>query len=252
MRVEPLEGRIAILAALQARQRHVQVILIRRGVQEERAREVVEAAEALGVPTRVAESGELDSLTHGASHGGMVALATPKPRLDGDQLVSLVAGMRSGPPLLLLLEGVEDARNLGFTLRAAEAFGANAVLIKKHLWDLDAVEISRPSSGAYERLPLAQIEDVAALVRLQRQGLRLYGCLAAARRTLYERDLSKPVIVAIGGEKRGLSGAVREICDGFLSIPTVGGASSLPLAHAASIVMAEAFRQRRSGGATAE
>lgn len=244
MKLETLEGRTTVLAALHARQRRIQAVLIRRGTPEEKAREVVEVAEQIGVPTRVAEAREIDALTHGASHGGIVALATPKPRLNADELLRLVAGLRKAP-LLLLLEGIEDARNLGFTLRAAEALGAHAVLIKKHIWDLDATEISRPSSGAYERLPLAQIEDTSALTRLQRQGLRLFGCLAAARKTMFDRDLAGPAIVAVGGEKRGLSGAVREICDGFMAIPTIGGASSLPLAHAASIILAEAFRQRR-------
>jgi 23S rRNA (guanosine2251-2'-O)-methyltransferase len=144
----------------------------------------------------------------------------------------------------LLLEGVEDARNLGFTLRSAEAMGVDAVLIKKHLWDLDPVEVSRPSSGAYERLPLAQIEDIAPLDELRKRGLQLVGCIAGARRTMYDIDFRGPTIVAIGGEKRGLSGAVRGICDLFATIPTRGEPSSLSLSHAGAVVMAEAMRQR--------
>src|SRR5438046_10462202 len=84
---------------------------------------------------------------------------------------------RSEPPLLLLLEGVDDARNLGFTLRSADALGVHAVLIKKHLWDFDATEVARPASGAYERLPLVQLDDVDLLRDLQRRGLRLFGCI---------------------------------------------------------------------------
>jgi tRNA G18 (ribose-2'-O)-methylase SpoU len=89
-----------------------------------------------------------------------------------------------------------------------------------------------------------QIEDVEPLKRLQQRGMTLLGCIAGAKRTLYDRDLTKPTILAIGGEKRGLSGAVREICDRLITIPTVGGPSSLSLSHAAAIVMAEAHRQR--------
>jgi tRNA G18 (ribose-2'-O)-methylase SpoU len=73
------------------------------------------------------------------------------------------------------------------------------------------------------------------------------GCVAAAKRSLYDAELTGPVVLAIGGEKRGLSGAVRALCDSFVSIPTRGEASSLSLSHAASIVMAEAMRQRRAG-----
>jgi 23S rRNA (guanosine2251-2'-O)-methyltransferase len=123
------------------------------------------------------------------------------------------------------------------------------VLIKKHLWDFDAVEIARPSSGAYERLPLAQFEDVSLLRRLQRRGLRIYGCIAGAKRTMYDVKLDVPCVVAVGGEKRGLSGAVREICDRFITIPTRVAASgepvSLSMSHASGILLAEAMRQRR-------
>ncbi|HMO25720.1 MAG TPA: TrmH family RNA methyltransferase, partial [Tepidisphaeraceae bacterium] len=147
-------------------------------------------------------------------------------------------------PLLLLLEGVDDARNLGFVLRSAEACGVSAVLIKKHLWDFDETEISRPSSGAYERLPLVQIDDVSPLQTLRRHGLRLIGCLAGVRTSIYDADLAQSLVLALGGEKRGLSGAVRSICDDFVTIPTVGGATSLSLSHAAAIVVGEALRQR--------
>jgi tRNA G18 (ribose-2'-O)-methylase SpoU len=148
----------------------------------------------------------------------------------------------------LLLEGVDDARNLGFTLRTADALGALAVLIKKHLWDFDAAEVSRPSSGAYERLPLVQIDDVEPLKQLQRRGLKLFGCVAGAKRTMYELDLSQPAVLAVGGEKRGLSGAVRAICDRFITIPTREGAS-LSMSHASAILLSEAARQRHFSAA---
>jgi 23S rRNA (guanosine2251-2'-O)-methyltransferase len=159
------------------------------------------------------------------------------------ELLELVDALRQ-PPLLLLIEGVDDARNLGFTLRTAEALGVHAVLIKKHLWDFDSVEVARPASGAYERLPLVQIDDVTPLQQLQRRGLRLYGCIAGVKRTIYDVNLAEPAILAIGGEKRGLSGAVRSICDRLITIPNLGEGTSLPLSHAASVAMAEAMRQR--------
>ncbi|MBC8109005.1 MAG: RNA methyltransferase [Anaerolineae bacterium] len=242
--MEHLEGRQSVLAALRARKRKFQSILIRHGVHAEQVQDIVESAEQSAVPIRYVDSKELDSLAHGSTHGGVMAIATAKPRLDGDALIQLVSELKE-PALLLLLEGVDDARNFGFTLRSAEALGCHAVLIKKHLWDFDPVEITRPASGAYERLDLAQIDDVAPLQRLQKMGVQLFGCIAGARRTMYDVDLKASTILAIGGEKRGLSGAVRSICDGLITIPTAANAaSSLPLSHAAAIVLAETMRQR--------
>lgn len=242
--METLEGRQSVFAALQARHRRFEVILVAHGAHEEKLAELLALADELAVPVKRADRGELDAMAHGATHGGVVALASAKPRLPPDGLLQLVDSLRE-PALLLLLEGVDDARNLGFTLRSAEALGVHAVLIKKHLWDFDPVEVARPASGAYERLPLVQVEDVGPIQQLQRRGVRLYGCIAGAKRTIYDRDLRRPTILAIGGEKRGLSGAVRDICDRLITIPTAGGPSSLSLSHAAAIVMAEAHRQRR-------
>ena len=241
--MEHLEGRQSVLAALRAGKRKFQVVLISHGTHEDRVQEVLDLAAERGVAVRRADRKELDAVAHGATHGGVVAVCSPKPRTGPDELMELVESLTE-PPLLLLLEGVEDARNLGFTLRSAEALGVNAVLIKKHLWDLDPIEIARPASGAYERMPLVQIGDVEPVQRLQRHGLNLYGCLAGVKRTLYETDLAAGCILAIGGEKRGLSGAVRSICDAFLTIPSASDASSLSLSHASAIVMAEAMRQR--------
>jgi 23S rRNA (guanosine2251-2'-O)-methyltransferase len=240
--VETLEGRQSILAALRARQRRFSVVLVRHDAHAQKVGDVVELAEQLSVPVRRVDSKELDALAHGASHGGVLAIVSAKPRTSGDELLTMIDGLNESP-LLLLLEGVDDARNLGFTLRSADALGAHAVLIKKHLWDFDATEVARPASGAYERLPLVQIEDVDLLGELKRRGVQLLGCVAGAKRTMHRVDLAQPTLLAIGGEKRGLSGAVRAICDRFITIPTRGGAS-LSMSHAAAIVLAEAHRQR--------
>lgn len=248
--MQHLEGRLSVFAALSARQRRFEVILIRHDTHEEKVRDVIDLATQMGVPMRRVDRTELDRLANGATHGGVLAICSAKPLAAPADILELVDRLRE-PALLLLLEGVDDARNLGFTLRTAEAMGVHAVLIKKHLWSFDEAEVSRPSSGAFERLPLAMVADVELLNQLRKRGLRLLGCIAGAKRTMYDMPLNKPTIVAIGGEKRGLSGAVREICDRLVTIPTVGGASSLSLSHAGAIALAEAMRQRRTTATSA-
>ena len=248
--MEHLEGRQSVLAALRAGERKFQAILVSHGAHVEKLQDVLDLAANRGVPVRRADPRELDALAHGATHGGILAVCSPKLRTTPQRLIELLDASRESP-LLLLLEGVEDARNLGFTIRSAEATGAHAVLIKKHLWDFDPVEVARPASGAYERMPLVQIEDVDPLLQLQRRGVRVFGCVAGAKRSIYDVDLASACLLAIGGEKRGLSGAVRSVCDQFVSIPTRGDATSLSLSHAASVVLAEAMRQRIVRGQSA-
>jgi 23S rRNA (guanosine2251-2'-O)-methyltransferase len=245
--MERLEGRQSVIAALNARQRRFEVILVSHQAHEEKVRDVLELAAQLGVPIQRTDGRELSALALGSTHGGVIAICSAKPRRDAAWLEEHLKSVSN--PLLLLLEGIDDARNLGFTLRSAEALGAHALLVKKHLWDFDETEVARPASGAYERLPLVQIESADPLRRLQRGGMRLLGCVAGSRRRIQDTNLTGPVILAIGGEKRGLSAAVRDICDEMVHIPTRGGATSLALSHAAAIVLAEAMRQRDQASA---
>jgi 23S rRNA (guanosine2251-2'-O)-methyltransferase len=249
--METLEGRHAVLAALRARVRRIEVILLKVGIHAEAVSEIISLAETMGIPLRRVGREELDAITHGRTHGGVVAVAGPKPRTTPEQLCALLDSM-DRPPLLLLIEGVDDARNLGFTLRTALSLGADAVLIKKHLWDLDPIEIARPSSGAYELMPLVQVSDMSPVAQLRKRGLQLIGCIAGVRRTARQTDLTGGTILAIGGEKRGLSGAIRDFCDQLITIPTVPGSTSLPLSHAAAIMLYEARMQRLNTAGTSE
>ena len=125
--MEHLEGQQSIIAAMQARQRRIEVILLAHGVHDDKYTDLLTLAEQLGVPLRRVDRKELDALAHGSSHGGVIAICSPKPRLTVPQLNDLLDSLRE-PPLMLLIEGVEDARNLGFVLRSAEAMGVSCGL----------------------------------------------------------------------------------------------------------------------------
>ncbi|MFN0150620.1 MAG: TrmH family RNA methyltransferase [bacterium] len=262
-KLESVEGRISVMAALHAGKRVVHAILVKQDADDDALRDVLALAAARRIDVRRVGADEIAAHAHGASHGGVLALCEPKPLATAAELLASVSeqmktrSTTGDAPLLLLLEGADDARNLGFTLRSADAFGAHAVLLKKRAWDFDSVEVARPSSGAYERMPIVLFSDTALIAELRGMGLKLIGCLANVQRTLYGASLDWPTILAIGGEKRGLSAAVRDLCDRFARIPTREGAS-LSLSHAASVALAEAARQRfvahaaRAGDTAAE
>jgi 23S rRNA (guanosine2251-2'-O)-methyltransferase len=242
--MEILEGKQCVLPALQARLRKFKLVLIKQGANATYIHEITAAAEAQSIPIKFVSASELDAMTKGRSHGGVAAICSAKPATE---IAAVVEGIQNSnaPALLVLIEGTEDAQNLGYTLRTAEALGVHAVLLKKHVWNFDEAALSRASSGAFERLPLAQVENLEKdLLPLKRLGLKFWGCIGGAKRDIYQADLTQPVLLAIGGERRGLSGAMRGLCDGFIRIPMIAGVSSLSLSHAAAIIMAEAMRQR--------
>lgn len=243
-RLEQLEGKICVEAALKARQRKISLIIIRSGLHEQQIQPILDEALKQNIALKYATRAELDAMAHGKTHGGIIALATPKPPVHWEAILEQVKKHPSSSGLLLL-EGVDDNQNFGFTLRSAEAMGIDSVLLKKHLWDFDGAAVSRASSGAFERMPIALLDQAdKALPRLKNAGLKLVGCIANAKRTMYDVDLTLPIMLAIGGEKRGLSAAVRDHCDVFIKIPMASDIGSLSLSHSASVVMAEMMRQR--------
>ena len=243
LRVEHLEGWLQVVAALKARRRKFQVVLVSQSSHSEGIAQAVDLAAELGVPVRRAPPAELDGMAHGRTHGGVIAVCTARAPSPWEEMEELLS--RRGPLLLLLLEGIEDARNLGFTLRSADALGVDAVLLKKHVWDFDAVEVSRAASGAWDSLPMFRVDRGAEEIdAVRKAGVSVWGCVPNAKRAVWDADLAGRACVAIGGEKRGLSAVVRERCDGFLTIPMRAEATSLSLSHAATAVLAEAARQR--------
>lgn len=228
MSMEVLEGRISVEAALRSGRRTFESVLVRQGIKDESIRDLLDLAAAKGVPVRRVREEALEAVSHAKSHGGVLATASPLP--PGTLPANL--------DFVLFLDGVDDGRNLGFALRSAEAFGVQAAILRKRAWTFDGGDVSRASSGAYERLPLVLAEEAPP-------GLVLIGCVAGALKTIYDVDLTRPLALALGGEKRGLSATVRDRCATLVSIPTRAGTPSLSLTHAAAVAMAEVARQRR-------
>ncbi len=243
-----LEGRLSVQAALDVGRRKIEHLLVARGADEEKFKDVLAAAKARKIPVKRVEAAELDDIAHAKTHGGLVAVCAPRAA----DLERALDPILAGTPLLLLLEGVDDARNFGSTLRTAEALGVHAVLLRKREWDFDETDVMRSSSGAFERMCIVRFDHEDGLVgRLKKRGLAVWAAVPNVMGTIYDADLAKPAVVAIGGEKRGLSGTLRAQCTGFMRIPMKSGSTSLAMRDAAAIVIAECGRQRsrRGGGA---
>lgn len=238
-----LEGRMSVQAAIEAGRRKIEKVLLGDDTDPERVREALDAAKRRGIPVKKTPRTEIDEIAHGKTHGGIVAICSERPPDPETALDTILE--REPLPFLVLLDGVEDTRNLAYILRTAEALGVHAVLLRKHNWDFDETDLSRTSSGSYERMCIVKVDREGELLqRLKTRGLSLWACVPNVMGTIYQSDLRTPLVLVIGGEKRGISGTVRAICTGFMRIPMKPGSTSLSMSHAAAIVMAEVLRQR--------
>ncbi len=199
-------------------------------------------AAAAGVDVRESTPADLSRLARTADHQGAVALVRDAESWSVGELVAASAG----PPLLVVLDGIEDPHNLGAIVRTVDAAGAGGVIRQtRHAAPLGGAA-AKASAGAVAHVRVADVVNIArSLEELASAGVWTIGLDADAAERYDEVDLTLPSAVVLGAEGQGLRRLVRERCDRLVSIPMRGRVSSLNVSAAAAIVLFEAVRQRR-------
>ena len=206
-----------------------------------RAAEIVRAADRDGVAIRRVSATELDRASRGGVHQGVVAELETSEALD---VADLVAGA-SGPPLIVVLDGIEDPHNLGAILRTVDAAGADGLVRQsRHAAPLGGVA-AKASAGAVSHVKIAEVVNIArALQDLKEAGIWTVGLAGDAHKHYDELDLTLPTALVVGAEGEGLRRLVRERCDWLAAIPMRGHVGSLNVSVATGIALFEAVRQR--------
>ena len=211
-----------------------------------RLAEVVGAAERGGVVTRRVSPAELDRAVGGAARGrhqGVVADLREGARLGVRDLLA----DRTGAPLIVVLDSIEDPQNVGAILRTVDAAGADGVVRQtRHAAALGGAA-AKASAGAVSHVRIAEVVNIArALEELKAAGVWTIGLAGDARKRYDEIDMTLPTAVVVGGEGTGLRRLVRERCDWLSCIPMFGHVDSLNVSVATAVVLFEALRQRRA------
>ena len=159
-----------------------------------------------------------------------------------------ILGRTPPPTMIVVLDEVQDPRNLGACMRCAAGAGADAVVIaKRRSASLTAVA-RKAASGAAEQVPLVTVTNLArGLAQIAAAGLSVIGTAAGAGQPLYDVDLREPFAIVLGGEEHGLRRLTLEKCDRIVSIPLHDAVESLNVSVAAGICVFEAVRQRSAG-----
>ena len=236
-------GRNPVLALLRSGGRRADEIAVLAGGRGPLG-EVVALARRAGVKVSFRTREQLTAMAGSSEHQGVVARVSSAEYVDVADL--LAEPMERGQtPFFLVLDQVQDPRNLGAILRTAEAFGVHGVVIPKHhavgLTDAAA----RTAMGALERVPVARATNlVAALETIKESGAWVYGAAAHDGIAPWAADLRGPVCLVLGSEGEGLRPLVARASDAMLAIPMAGGAESLNVAAAAAVLCYEVARQR--------
>jgi 23S rRNA (guanosine2251-2'-O)-methyltransferase len=238
-----LYGLHAVRGLLETRPEAVVAAQVLEGSADGRLQQLVKRIEALGAPVRRVRRADLDRASGGGRHQGIVVEVAARPEFTLGALEDLVVA-RGNALRLLILDGVEDPRNLGACLRTADAAGIDAVVVPRSRAAKLTPAALKAATGAAETVPLLYAPNLARLLAwLEDAGVRLVGADSEADRGLFETRLEPPIGLVLGGEGRGLKRLTRERCDEIVAIPMVGTVASLNVSVAAAVLMFELARQ---------
>ncbi|MGC0418443.1 23S rRNA (guanosine(2251)-2'-O)-methyltransferase RlmB [Embleya sp. AB8] len=245
---ELVAGRNSVLEVLRADAPATSLFIAQYIDSDDRVREAMKIANVRGIPLMEIPRPELDRMTDGAIHQGLVLQMPPYEYAHPEDLV-VEAHDRGETPIIVALDSVTDPRNLGAVIRSAAAFGGHGVVVPERRAAGMTAGAWKSSAGAATRVPVARAANLTrALEAYKKAGLTVVGLAADGDISLEElAAATEPLVVVVGSEGKGLGRLVQETCDITVRIPMAGGNESLNAGVAASIVLYEVARRRAAG-----
>jgi len=240
--MQTLYGVHPVEEALKAGKRRFDHVLVARERRDDRLEAIVSLCKELKIRVRTEPRETLTDIARTPAHQGVVAFVRAQQFLTIEDILEPTGH----PRLVLALDGVEDPQNLGALLRSADGAGVDSVVMtERRAAPLSAVA-AKAAAGAQEHLRIARVVNlVRSLEELKRQNLWIIGLDERGTMDYDEFDFTGDCVLVMGREGDGLHDLVRRTCDHLLRIPMAGGVSSLNVSAAASVVLFEAYRQRR-------
>ena len=206
---------------------------------------ILDEANKKGIIVTRATRQVLDKMSSTHNHQGVIASVAPHSYADLDEIISKCRD-EGRPALLVALDEIKDAYNLGSILRISDCCGVDGVIIpERRSVALDSM-VAKASAGAIEYVPVARVTNLAqTLTRLkEKENFWVCGTDMNADYEYHDADYSGNLVVVIGSEGDGMRDGVRKCCDFTVSIPMSGHVNSLNAAVAAGVVLFEAQAKR--------
>ncbi len=233
-----IEGGISVESVLRANSRDVSEIMIRQDRYEGALARIQTMAQAKGIALSRVPAASMAELIPGGESATVIAAVGLK------RMVALAELGVKERPVIALLDGVEDPFNFGQAVRSLYAAGIDGLIVRPRNW-LSEATVIRASAGATEFMSMAVAEVDDAIKIARERGLSIIVAMSEGARLMYEVDLSGPLLLIIGGEKRGVARSVLQAADNRVRIPYGRDFPySLGTAGATAILAFEIMRQR--------
>jgi 23S rRNA (guanosine2251-2'-O)-methyltransferase len=236
-----IEGPIAVESVIQASSRDVRSVIVREDRFDSVAARIQQLARDFGIPVERVSGAAIDEL---ASRKNQTVIAEAGPR----RTKTLQELFEDVAPVIVFLDGVEDPYNFGQAVRALYAAGIDGLIVRRRDWLPDAaMTVIRASAGATEYMPTSISEPVGAVQAARSFAMPVAIATSENASPMYMVDLSGPLLLFIGGEKRGIARSVQRYADSRVSIPYGREFShQLGTVGAAAVLAFEVARQRRA------
>lgn len=205
--------------------------------------EIKRLAAQQGIPVNFVPTAKLNSFNV-SDHEGCVAQIARVQYHDLQQVISFVTD-KGEAPLLLILDGITDIRNIGGIARTAFCTGVHAIIIPdKGVGALNEDAILT-SAGALEKIPVCRVNSLMKAVdELHLNGIKVFASEMTAQKNIYDCDFTEPCAIVMGGEEHGIYPALMKICDEKIKIPMKNEFESLNVSVATGMILYEVMKQR--------
>jgi 23S rRNA (guanosine2251-2'-O)-methyltransferase len=209
-----------------------------------RIQEIVDLAEEKKIGVRYDKTVfQKAEIVGGERHQGVAALIA-FPYVDFARILSELAEEKE-PPFILVLDSIQDPRNLGAIIRSAVAAGCRKLILPKDRSAPLTGTVAKTSAGAVFHIDICRVTNLATSIdALKKAGIWVFATAALGPLTIYQADFRVPVCLVIGNEEKGVRPLVKKHCDGLVSIPMAGRLDSLNASVAAGVALFEIARQR--------
>ncbi|MGB9715757.1 MAG: 23S rRNA (guanosine(2251)-2'-O)-methyltransferase RlmB [Thermodesulfovibrionales bacterium] len=242
MDYEFIYGVNPVLEALRAG-RVIKEVFVSKGKRvSQRIIEIEEEARKRNISVRLTEKSFYQRFPKG--HQGVAARVSPRNYMVLEDLLEIPI-RNNETPFFIVLDCIEDPRNLGAIIRVADAAGVHGIIIQSHRSVSLGPEVSKTSAGAIEYVNVSRVVNIKhAIEEMKKRGITIIGAEAGGGKFIWEIDLLLPLALVIGSEGKGLRKTVKESCDIIASLPMKGKINSLNVSVAAGIFAFEVFRKR--------
>jgi 23S rRNA (guanosine2251-2'-O)-methyltransferase len=204
---------------------------------------VVTAAKKATIPVNIVPVEKLNGFNV-PDHGGCIAVLSPIRYQNLQDVISHTVD-KGQAPLLLILDGITDVRNIGAMVRTAYCCGVHALIIPDKGVGALNEDAMATSAGALEKLPVCRVGSLMKTVdELHLNGIKVYASDMKATSKLNTLPLDEPCAIVMGSEDKGIFPALMKICDEQFAIPMKGDFESLNVSVAAGMILYEAMMQR--------